>query len=834
MKKLVKSKDYINRKDQTSDIKIDKHTTTTRDLDYEELEDEDGNSLIYKNGRISSEAGSGIGLLSSLDYDESFDESSKLNVNYLTSKVDSIINDLYSPNQQAVRLFQYYHGVRTDSKFSELVAKDGLSNPLDMDFLSIIKPRINVLLGVQKDHTMQYTVQCTGNDLYYKEEEEEKQKLLNTIFNKVREENIRTINKFNKNGFSHIDYYDSKQLQMDKKTYLEATKSKPTHNNRTSLEEELQEIILSYKKTFKSTIQQQSDLVLKLIQDKNRFANKVLTWLKYLLICGRMYGRANFANKGEIPTIEVLHPLFVFHPALEEGQPVSDCPQAYHMRRLSKIEILNRYGHLMTKDQRQEFISCNYSSRWISSDTTWDPQVMHTLYPDTVEHMYDTSSIYYKDYNNINESKLYCNVYEVEWIEMVEKEINGKTVLIQELYQAIRIGGPGGFYLDMGPSDKAVRDIDNPLKTKLTIEGMTIADSNLYNSTLVGSIMPTQDKYDYINLLRENLIHNAHVGGITIDLNVIPTYLGATIPERIDKWMDNIRAGFNIVNPLQDGMKMDPSGHYATKSFDSNLNPNLIQALDMVLDRYEQNAGDITGINRQMLGQFQERDGAAVTKQALSMASLQSKEWYSLLDTFVEIILTSALNMSRISLSEGQALSYTLGNKSALFTINKHFNIVNYNVKVVDYMKESIKLERLRSFVTPLIESAGLSKEEVLEITVAETAQQAYSRLQDIISEQKVNKLSQSQAEVEQLQAQLEELSKEIEKYKKMELDIKLMEQQRKERELMQSSISDLEKRKLEERKLNVKDEAYRRREEIELEEARAGGRDVEVKNVEM
>lgn len=851
---MKKSKSKVNKEKLGNDrnkLKVHKDVTDSHSMDVTKVTDKSGKNVVLKNDRISidDEHNSTLGFSSSRTIfqkleDNPFDKKLKQDSEYLSAKVDSIINDLYHTDSNTIRLFQYYHGIRSNSKLSQLVAKDGLSNPMEMDFLSIIKPRVNVLLGVQKDHPMQYNVECSGNDLYFKEEEEEKDKILKEVYNSVRKTNLDTINKFEEElkernkTVRFSDYFDAKTLQLDEKAYSEAIKSKAIHSTRI-LEKEIKNIVDETKKSFKSIIHQQSDLVLQTLQDKNKLSNKIVTWLKHLLICGKMYGRANFTHKGEMPKIDVLHPLFVYHPTLEEGQSVGDCPQAYYVKRMSKVDILNKYGHLMSIEQRKDFYNSNAESSWLQSDTTWSSAMYDSFNrngADTLDNMYNAeigSDFFSPSSRNPSTNKVYCNIYEVEWIEMNEREVNGKKVLVQDLYQAIRIGGPGGFYLDMGESDKAIRDVDNPLKTRLTIEGCTISDVDNIFSTLVGSIMNVQDKYDFINLLRENLLHNAHVGGISIDINAIPTYLGDDVVERIDKWMDNIRAGYNLVDPSQEGMT-DPGGHYATKTFDSNLNPNLIQALDMVLDKYEQNAGDITGINRQMLGQFQERDGAAVTKQALAQASLQTKEWFSMLDYFIEIILTSSLNMARVSLTKGQTLSYTLGSKSKTFNINPNFNIVNYNVKVVDSLKEASKLERLRGFVQPLIESAGLSKEEVIEIAIADSAQQVYSKLQSIIEEQKLGQLNQSQGQVEQLQQQLEELSKELEKYQKMELDIKEREQDRADRKLFQESLHKLETRKLEAKKAEDKYKTVKERTAIEREEAHKGGRDSEVTNIEM
>lgn len=831
-------------------LNVHKDVSDTYSMDVTKVTDKSGRKVVLKNDRISidDEHNSPLGFSSNRTIfqkleDNPFDKTLKQDSEYLSAKVDSIINDLYFTDSNSIRLFQYYHGIRSNSKLSQLVAKDGLSNPMEMDFLSIIKPRVNVLLGVQKDHPMQYNVECSGNDLYYKEEEEEKDKILKEVYNAVRRTNLDTINKFEaelkerNQSISFSDYFDSKTLQLDVKAYSEAIKSKPIHSTRT-LEKEIQNVVDETKKSFKSIISQQSDLVLQTLQDKNKISNKIVTWLKHLLICGKMYGRANFTHKGELPKIEVLHPLFVYHPTLEEGQSVGDCPQAYYIKRMSKVDILNKYGHLMSIEQRKDFYNSNAQSSWLQSDTTWSSAMYDSFNrgADTLDNMYNAETgtdFFSRSNKNTSTNKVYCNIYEVEWIEMNEREVNGKKVLVQDLYQAIRIGGPGGFYLDMGESDKAIRDVDNPLKTRLTIEGCTISDVDNIFSTLVGSIMNVQDKYDFINLLRENLIHNAHVGGISIDIQAIPAYLGDDFVERIDKWMDNIRAGYNLLDSSQEGIN-DAGGHFGPKTFDSNLNPSLIQALDMVLDKYEQNASDITGINRQMLGQFQERDGAAVTKQALAQASLQTKEWFSMLDYFIEIILTSSLNMARVSLSKGQTLSYTLGPKSKTFTINPNFNIVNYNVKVVDSLKEAGKLERLRGFVQPLIESAGLSKEEVIEIAIADSAQQVYGKLQTIIEEQKLSKLNQSQGQVEQLQQQLEGLSKELEKYQKMELDIKEREQDRADRKLFQESLHRLETRKLETKKAEDKYKAVKERTSIEREEAHRGGKDAEVTNIEM
>lgn len=760
-----------------------------------------------------------------------FNEDLKNNIDYLIYKTDSIINDLYHSKLNMLKLYQYYYGIRTEDVFSHLVRKDGMSNPLEMDFQSIIKPRISTLVGIQHDHKMQYTIKCKGEQAITISQEEEKIGALKEIFNATRAFNKKVMEDFE---FKHIDYINSKKSQTPINEFVKSKVAEQGYYNRYKpIDRDIKKILTEYRKTFKSSIQEQSELILQEIQTKNNLKYKITQWLKDLLIAGRMYSRCTFVREGEVPKIEVLHPLFMFHSGLSNTQlqNIKECPQAFYIKRMSKVDILNAYGHLMSSEQRIDFYNSSGDSDWNTNDTTWDNNIYTDLFVvDGVERPnINLESSGFIDMSNPT-SDSFRNVYEVEWIEINEREIDGKLELVQDLYQAIRVGGPGGFYLDMGKSDKAIRSIDNPTKTQLTFDGVVMGDSNIPNSTLVGSLIHLQDKSDFINMLKETMLSNTHVGGVNLDIPNLPTMLGPDFAERLDKWLDMIRAGINLQDTSQEGAN---PGQQQIGTYDTNLNPAAIQAFELVLQKYDEKASDISGINRQMLGQFQERDGAAVSKQALAQSSIQCKEWYSLLDIFVESTLTNSLNMSRISLTKNsKALKNILGSTYRLFTLQHQISLADYQVEVVDTTGEEIKLERLRQLAMPLIESGGFSKLEVLELAVAESPILLKARLVDLIREAEEGQMNDSRGQLEQALAEIEKLQKELEQSNADKVKIEMMEQKRKDRELLLNSIDNVENRNIKRETLEQKDEAMQRRDNIELEEAVSGGTNKEVKNI--
>lgn len=118
-------------------------------------------------------------------------------------------------------------------------------------------------------------------------------------------------------------------------------------------------------------------------------------------------------------------------------------------------------------------------------------------------------------------------VYEVEWLEVDEK-----TGYLTR-HEGVKIGSD--IYITRGESEFVVRSIDYPSKCRLSINGLFFLDTNGEPFSLMINTMPLQDKYDLLLYYRDNLIASSGTVGDWIDLANLPTVLGESTPERIQK-----------------------------------------------------------------------------------------------------------------------------------------------------------------------------------------------------------------------------------------------------------------------------------------------------------
>jgi hypothetical protein len=67
----------------------------------------------------------------------------------------------------------------------------------------------------------------------------------------------------------------------------------------------------------------------------------------------------------------------------------------------------------------------------------------------------------------------------------------------------------------------------------LSVNGVYYTNRTNEPYSLVLACATLQDKYDLLHFYRDNLIANSGTSGDWVDLSLLPTALGVTLPERI-------------------------------------------------------------------------------------------------------------------------------------------------------------------------------------------------------------------------------------------------------------------------------------------------------------
>jgi len=115
-------------------------------------------------------------------------------------------------------------------------------------------------------------------------------------------------------------------------------------------------------------------------------------------------------------------------------------------------------------------------------------------------------------------------VYEVEWIETDKDDKMWR-------YETIRVGEE--IFILKGKNEEVVRSKDNPNYCGLSVNGVCFLNRSNKPYSLVLACASLQDKYNILNFYRDRLIASSGTTGDFVDVSLLPTFLGNSLPERL-------------------------------------------------------------------------------------------------------------------------------------------------------------------------------------------------------------------------------------------------------------------------------------------------------------
>jgi hypothetical protein len=749
---------------------------------------------------------------------ELISEEEKNSSNYLIYMVDKVIRDLNYDKLDLKKAAMYYNRTRDNNEFCYLWESEGLANPGELPFVSLILPRIKVLVGVHLQHRFNYFISCRGNDALTLIEEEKKTGLLNKIYNEIVEDiqaRLKLLTHFAKPD------EQSKQLKIQDELY----------------QKKIDKLILDYDAEFISEIEILSQDVLNDLVSKLNIKNLSADLFEHLLIYGQCYYRTFIDNLGETPQLDICNPRHFYYKKHDYKKEVSQSNQCFYKMYMTKTEILNKFGAEMTLEEKKE-LSNRLSLFSYDTDNYWD---LGLYQQGTVNLLNEENSNInqYQQYKYQDKSfHEYICVYHSEWLsnnEYITTDKNSQTITKYRMdrYEGYRIGGEAGIYLKLRKSPYVVRDLDFPDKCTLSYNGIIQANVNSTKpESMVLLLKQIQDDYDITLYLRKQAESQFRLGGLAIDVASLPKLLGGTMEERLEKVLQYRKnANIYLMDSSQEGI-LQGGQNASIQDYPSNVDLNFIQACNQILEQLEALAADITGVNRQMMGQMEERDGAAVTKQALMQTSLSTKTWFTSIDRVTECLLTDLLELSRISYEIGQKGAYLLGTKQKIYSINNLFKLSSYSVYVSDSGQEETMLAKLEQFIQPFAQNGTLDMDLALELVTTNSVSKMKSTILNKKKAKENSELEQMKQQLEQINKQMEETNKELEKLKKLDLDTKAKELSLQERKVITTETKLAHDKELKEKNLQAKTDAEKQRNEIEKIQAVNGGKDKEVKNV--
>lgn len=269
-------------------------------------------------------------------------------------------------------------------------------------------------------------------------------------------------------------------------------------------------------------------------------------------------------------------------------------------------------------------------------------------------------------------------------------------------------------------------------------------------------------KYDLLIYCRDNLIASSGTVGDWVDTAFIPTFLGATLPERLQKWKGHKKDGVALFNSQMEGGERMTNTTF--NGFDDTVKAGSIQAIQIAIQSVEQQASSITGVLQERLAQYEQRDAVSNVQLGVKMSGLLTKQYFELMDTMYKEVNYDLLNLAKLVYPKGITGTLVLGEKYArVFTaLPKHYTITDFDIHIEDSSKSFQEMESVKTLNVELIK-AGLSDPELaIDIATSKSITHLKTSVARAMAVQraKTDQTKQLQEQLQQTTQQAEELQK--------------------------------------------------------------------------
>lgn len=485
----------------------------------------------------------------------------------------------------------------------------------------------------------------------------------------------------------------------------------------------------------------------------------IITVLRQLLVDLLVTGYTFYKTE---PTVEQtnikirpLNPLNVFIDRNPESPYVKDSYRAVVRTWMTKTQIKNKYGKDLSKDDLKEIEdhwqenSYNSSEYYVSSNSIGSIGILagHEVVMPGMP---------------IQEGLIgeFIPVYEVEWLE-VDKDF------VMQRYETIRIGDD--IYILKGKNDNVIRSKDNPNYCGLSINGVYFLDRNSRPYSLILACADLQDKYDILLFYRDRLIASSGTVGDFIDVSLLPSFLGSSMPERLQKFIAYKKSGIAPIDSSQPGrMEGGASPNNTFNQFDDTVRAQAIQAIQIAVESVEQTVSSITGVFRERLNGIEQRDAVSNIKMGANNSFIITKKYYHQMDLVVNEMLLDSLNLAKIVFKNGLTGTLILGDKyQKIFTaLPEHFTLTDYDIRISTSSDVIKDLEYMRQMVPELARSGLMTPEILLDAITAKSLTEFKGKAKVAMEKQKAenDQLQQISKQLEETQQQAQQMQKELQK----------------------------------------------------------------------
>lgn len=647
--------------------------------------------------------------------------------------INKAITELVYPKYKLQKAYNYYNGVRDAEQFRALEENFGLGNPTSIEFIPLIRKHIDALIGEYLETPILPKVTCKDTGTLTNIARDKHLKIVKEVFNYLKAHLNNSI----------LAFVDGKNI-TDK-----------------AVESQLKKIISDIDKNYISEYEIAAQNVLEYImQSRNTdLTEKLKTLFKDLLITGYAYYRVKPSPEGNNIDIEVLNPLNVFIDKNPESIYIKNSYRAVVRKWLSKTQILNKYGEIMDKDTIKEledlyegiYDNSTYYVRTFTNQATGYPAT------DGIDAGQEIVPGFPADEYRVTNYKL-IPVYEVEWTETRKED--GKFVMNR--YEGVRIGESIFIHSDI--SQNVVRTKDNPSFCTLSTSGIYYSTRSAEAYSLVLACANLQDKYDVLHFYRDSLIANSGTSGDWLDLSMLPTVLGADVPERLQKWLGYKKGGVALIDTSQEGRAFNNNTSFA--GFDDTIKAPTIQAIELAIERTENTCSSITGVFRERLNGIEQHDAVSNVKVGIKNSFTVTKQYYQQMDLLTNELLIDCLNTAKIVYKKGITGALILGDKGVkVFTaLPEYFTVTDFDIHIASSTNVIQDMELIKQLIPEFIKAGNVDPSIIVEAITSRSLTELKTNVSESLKKQREenNITAQLQQQVEQLTQELQQAQNQL------------------------------------------------------------------------
>lgn len=432
-------------------------------------------------------------------------------------------------------------------------------------------------------------------------------------------------------------------------------------------------------------------------------------------------------------------------------------------------------------------------------DGSWACRRMYMTVPDVVDRYYDslkaddigdlettsalTSPAVF--YNYLQNDKAYqynkIPVYHFQWKSMqrighltgtdpvtgttYEDTVNDGYVVNKEMGESVewqwvsqtlegtRIGDK--IYVEMGIPAYQPNQLSDYSKHELSYNGKRFSDTHADNISIAKLGLPFQIMYVILFFTLEKTIAKSKGKILLLDQNAIPRSNGWD-PEKFFYYSE--AQGYALLNRAQTGVDKSWQTYQMVDMGLFEHIKELINTLNFCREEYDQQLG----INRQAKGQTYASDSASGNQQAMYQSSVITEMIFADFDGFVKADMQGLIDCSQIANRNGKRRLYKRDDVgTALLDIDPdYYCYAELGIHMVNNVKESAALERVRQYTQAFAQKADISPAEVVEIETANNVAKLKGILKDIEAKQQAmiqqQQQSEHQNEVEKIQMEQE------------------------------------------------------------------------------